>query len=86
MLNALIIFLVTLALFVLIEGALRMVYPGKTTRETIAYEFNEDYLISLKSNIEKTYIRSAENGGDVIVWKTNDDSFRGASLKENPRF
>jgi len=51
----------------------------------LAYEFNKDYLISLKPNIKKTFVRNAQNGGDIIHWQSNTDSFRGANLLVNPK-
>lgn len=75
---------------VTIEVILRMVFPDKVTHTTInktedsAYQFNNDYLISLKPDIKKTFVRSKTNGGDIIQWKTNDDSFRGPALRDKP--
>jgi hypothetical protein len=50
----------------------------------LAYEFNEDYLVALKPNIEKTLTRE-ESGAYTIYWKTNKDSFRGNELKVKPQ-
>jgi len=51
----------------------------------VAYEFNQDYLISLAPNIQKTFVRAEHNGGDTIQWKTNNDRFRGDQLRNNPQ-
>jgi len=51
----------------------------------VAYEFNEDYLISLVPNIQKTFVRAGHNGGDTIQWETNNDRFRGDQLRNNPQ-
>jgi len=71
-----------------IEVALRIIWPDKIEHiplpSEIAYTFNPDYLISLKPNIKKTYERIEINGGEIIHWRTNHDSFRGLELKEQP--
>jgi hypothetical protein len=89
--DASIIVAITIALLVVYEAILRIVFPDKIgepkhklAAESIAYEFNKDYLVSLKPNIKKTFVRSVQNGGDVIEWQTNADSFRGPNLKHKP--
>jgi len=84
--DAVIILIITLALLILLELTLRMVFSDKLpqTLSSSAFEFNQDYLISLKPNIEKTFIRSEANGGDLIHWQTNNNSFRGAKLEDDP--
>lgn len=71
----------TLILLAVIEFGLQMFYPQKLT--TIAFQHNDDYLISLKSNITKQFVRNPTNGGDTIIWKTNANSFRGDELRES---
>jgi len=74
------------------ETILRIVYPEKVKtypehmKNTDAYEFNEDYIVSLKPNAKKNFIRSQINGGQIIEWRTNKDSFRGSELRENHDF
>jgi hypothetical protein len=78
--------------FVIAELALRLIYPDKVTKlersqpEEMPYEFNEDYLVSLRSNVTDTLVRDDENGGDVIHWQTNSDSFRGPDLASDPGY
>jgi len=80
---------ISVGLFVLAEGALRMAFPELVKNlnilDSLAYEFNEDYLISLRPNIAREHYRREENGGDVIRWKTNSDSFRGEELDLTPK-
>ena len=87
--DTIIILAITFGLLIVSETILRIIFPEKikisNKPKFLAYEFNEDYLISIKPNIEKTFSRSAVNGGDIIHWKTNNDSFRGNDLKENPQ-
>ncbi len=92
--DAAIIVSVTVLLFALAEGALRVLpikidpdrvkVPAALAPTGLACEFHPDYLIKLKANLEKRYTRSKENGGDEIVWRTNSLGFRGPELKENP--
>jgi len=82
-----IIVLISIGILVGSEGILRIVFPENVQKpNVIAYEFNEDFLVHLKPNISKVFTRSQENGGNIIRWKTNKDSFRGADLKDNPRY
>jgi len=85
--DATIIIAISLALLVVSETMLRIVSPDKITKTTklLAYEFNEDYLISLKPNIKKTYVRAKKDGGDIIQWQTNNNCFRGVNIKSNPK-
>lgn len=78
---------ITLVLLVLLELLLQFLFPEKAARKkaySLAYEFNSDYLVSMKPNIKKSFPRSKENGGQLIEWQTNKDSFRGNALRENP--
>lgn len=74
------------------EVALRLMYPDKVDKikpsnpEYSAFVFNKDYLVSLKPNATGTFVRSEENGGDIIRWKTNSDSFRGPELLSDPGY
>jgi len=86
--DTLIILLITFGLLITIEVILRVIFHRKVQTQirpkSLAYEFNKDYLVALKPNIEKTITRE-ENGAYTIYWKTNKDSFRGNDLKENPQ-
>lgn len=75
-----VILVITSGLLFVSEIILRVVYPEKS----IGFRFDKDYLVSLKPNIEKCFIRSAENGGNIIHWKTNANSFRGNELRADP--
>jgi hypothetical protein len=83
-----IILLITFGLLIIIEIILRVIFPKNIRTQgrpkLLAYEFNEDYLVRLKPNIEKT-ITKEESGTYTIYWKTNKDSFRGNELKEKPK-
>lgn len=82
-----IILIISLMLFLGIEFSFRLIYPNKIIKfskeNSIAYEFNPDYLIALKPNIAENYIRIPKNGGDTVSWRTNSDGFRGESLKKS---
>lgn len=89
-----IIIAISLALLVVSEIMLRIVFPDKITDsnkpkplnvQSLAYEFNEDYLISLKPNVKKILFRPEQDGGDIIQWNTNNSFFRGGNLKNNPK-
>jgi hypothetical protein len=86
--DAVCIVLITLALVTGSELLLRLFFTEKLnvhrTPASLAYEFNERYLVGLRPGIETTYVRSAGDGGQTIQWKTNADSFRGPELAEDP--
>jgi len=88
--DSIIIFSVTAALLVAIELALRAIYPEKIQAshlsEPAAYEFSENFLISLKPNVTKDFSRHKLNGGYVSRWWTNNNSFRGPALAKEPPF
>lgn len=90
--NVVIVLAVSILPFLLAEVALRLMYPDKVNKikpsnpEDSAFVFNEDYLVSLKPNATGTFVRSEENGGDVIHWKINSDSFRGPELLSDPGY
>jgi hypothetical protein len=75
--RALIVLVTTALMLVVVEFALRAIYPDLIVRplptSNLAFEFNEDYLIALKSNVRKSYPHP---------WRTNQDGFRGAELRE----
>ena len=83
---------ITIALLVGLEGALRIIYPDAhpeiqlRTAKSIksVYQFHPDYLFELRPGLSKTFERAPENGGDVIEWRTNANSFRGKELEKQP--
>ena len=83
-----IMLLITFGLIITIEIILRIIFPKNIQNQirpkSLAYEFNEDYLVALKPNIERTLTRE-ESGAYTIYWKTNKDSFRGNELKVKPQ-
>ena len=81
--NTIIIVVITVSIIIAIEVILRIIFFEKVEK---AYKFDSDYLISLKPNQSKVFQRSIENGNDVIIWKTNKDSFRGEELRNNPNY
>ena len=84
--DLLIIISISLAILIGSEAILRTSLPGKAAPTDVAYEFNEEFLIQLKPNISKVFTTSPENGGSVVRWKTNKDSFRGDDLKDDPGY
>lgn len=84
--------LISIALLAVMELILRFIYPEKIeinkqfSEESPAFQFDEDYLVSLKPFIKKYYQNSMENGGTVIHWETNSKGFRGKELKKNPDY
>jgi hypothetical protein len=89
--DAIAILTVTVTLLAAVEIFLRVTVPEEAPESTrpsdpeqIAYEFDEHYLVSVKANMKRTFVRNAENGGDVIEWRTDGDGFRGAPLKQRP--
>ena len=85
--DTMLILAISFTLLVVSELMLRIIFPEKLmdTPKKSAYEVNKDYLISLKPNIKRTFVRSDRNGGDIIHWRTNSNSFRGAELLDNPK-
>jgi len=86
--NIFIVVFISVSILFALEMILRISYPDqiidRPNPKNFAYRFNEDYLISLTPNIEKTFVRHKENGGERILWKTNKDSFRNPPLETNP--
>ena len=78
--DTVIVVLIALSLLSIAELALRIIYQEKV----LAYQFNPDYLVSLKPNVRKVFKRSSANGGGVVHWRTNSDSFRGLELEAKP--
>jgi lysophospholipase L1-like esterase len=67
------------------ELALRVVFPDKT-RRSIDEALRPDsvYLYGLKPRTRGVFDRSEANGGDVILWQTNAEGFRGGPLERDP--
>ncbi len=85
--DVLIIAGMTLILLVVMEGALRIIYPHSLkSAEDSLYTFNSRCWYTLKPGQEEVFQRSEHNGGDSICWRSNSDGFRGEELKENPDF
>ena len=90
--DTLIVLIITLIIIVFPEIILRIVFPEKVKDHiptlsdlTATYEFNKDYGYILKPNIKRTFRRSEQNGGNIIIWHTNSNSFRGKELKDTPK-
>ncbi|HJO37058.1 MAG TPA: hypothetical protein QF650_00450 [Vicinamibacterales bacterium] len=87
---ALVVQCIFVSAWVAVEIALRLVFPKSTpaaiqaSADELAYAFNKEYLVSLRPDVSKTYVRLQENGCDEIQWRTNADGFRGAELRRNP--
>ena len=81
--NALLTLLAVVLIFAILEGLLRLVL-GNPSQQNTPYEFNPDYLVSLKPNYTDTFARSSENGGNRITWSTNSLGYRGAELLPDP--
>ena len=92
--SAAIVLFITIILLATIEGALRVLpveleqkgihIPDNFILTGLACEFHPEYLIKLKANLTKRYVRSKINGGREILWKTNSLGLRGPELRENP--
>lgn len=82
------IILVVFVMLLIIEGTLRLVFgsPGRRSLQNSPYTLNQDYLVSMKPDFTDTFVRSKENGGDTIIWKTNSQGFRGGELSKNPDY
>jgi len=81
-----IVTVISLILLLAIELLLRFIYSEelKPDPSTYAYQYNKDYLVSLKPNIKKTFKRHQANGGQLIHWETNSEGFRGKELQQSP--
>lgn len=77
-------FVLSCFILVFLEVILRIFYPGKQndTKEYAAFDHNPTYLVDVKPNVQKQFIRSQNNGGDTIIWKTNSEGFRGIPLQQ----
>ncbi len=87
--DSIVIGLVTIVLLGIAEGVLRLTSPVAPPEiplppENVAFQFHPDYLISLKPGVTKTFQRSSHNGGELIEWRTNEQSFRGEALQARP--
>ena len=85
--DGLIILGITLVLFGILEGALRLIFPARAAADnSVAYMHHPDYLVTLRPNVEKTFVREGINGGDTIVWRSNSMGMRGPEPAANPPF
>jgi len=86
--DSIIILGISLAILFVSEMILRIAYHErvKSINIFVAYKFNDDYLISIKPNITKKFVRIEENGGYITLWKTNSNAFRGPELNTNPKY
>ncbi len=50
------------------------------------YEYNDAYIVSIKPGIKGTFTARDVNGGNVIEWRTNKNSFRGHELRPHHDF
>jgi hypothetical protein len=81
---------IAFGLVILLEVSLRMIFPEiapkprEIPNQELAYQFNSDYLVSLKPNISNIYITTEEMGSTQILWTTNSHSFRGKELEDKP--
>ena len=67
------------------ELVLRLVYPNKTRLSPDeALQPDSVYLYGLKPGVRGKFDRTAANGGDVILWQTNAEGFRGRPLEHDP--
>lgn len=85
--NGVVMSIITLFLLLIIEGGLWLIFSEKKSSNTsglaAAYQFSENYLFDLKPNVDRTFIRTKENGGDTIRWETNENGFRGEPLESD---
>ena len=79
------IILITCVLLLLIEVALRIVYPDKKAQIS-PYEYDPYCLWKIKKSIVSTYKMSRYNGNRSITWKSNRDGFRGLELSSDAEF
>ena len=77
---------ISVGLLVAAEFGLRLIFKPSETDYAAKlakspYAFDPNYLIRIKGNVEKSFRRSPENGGDKIVWRSNDQGYRGPALR-----
>jgi lysophospholipase L1-like esterase len=83
-----IVTVISLTLLLAGEFLLRTIYPDEvlpaSSYDRTMYQFDPEILVALKPNMESSFKRSKENGGDVIQWSTNSLGFRGGELRPDP--
>jgi hypothetical protein len=83
--DVVVVIIISLALLVAGEFLLRAVYPEEvlpaSSYDRTVYHFDPEILVALKPNMNSSFKRSQENGGDVIQWSTNSLGFRGGELR-----
>ncbi|MEX2150366.1 MAG: hypothetical protein WD793_09115 [Steroidobacteraceae bacterium] len=86
--DGVIITVVSLVLLVAGELLLRTIFPAEvlpaSSYDRTVYQFDPEILVALKPNMESSFKRSKENGGDLIQWSTNSLGFRGGELRPDP--
>ena len=86
--DVVIVAVISLALLVAGEFLLRTIHPEdvlpSSSYDRTVYQFDSEILVALKPNMDSSFKRSKENGGDVIQWTTNSLGFRGGELRPNP--
>lgn len=75
---------ISVILLLILEVFLRLFFPPKvdSTEQVAAFQHHPEYLVSLKPQAKKRFVRSVINGSDTIYWKTNKHAFRGNELVE----
>jgi len=61
------------------------VFPAKVASGAPAYQFNADYLVSLKPNVRKTFLSPDRGEEGTVEWGTNSAGFRGDELQADPQ-
>jgi hypothetical protein len=86
--DALMVSGISLALLFAAEVTLRVMFPEElipaNAYDHSIYQFDPDFLVSLKPNTHSTFRRSKDNGGNLIQWNTNSHGQRGHELRLNP--
>ena len=77
--DCIVIFIISILFLVISEIILRAVFPKKVVGSqpitSLAYEFNEDYLLSIKPNIKKPFTRHYKNGAYTVNGKPTQTHF-----------
>jgi len=77
---------ITVVLLLLIEIALRIVFPADPFEaENISYRYDSILLITLRPSIDRTYTRDQVDGGQTIPWKINREGFRHGPMQKGKR-
>lgn len=83
--DAVIVITISIFLLVFIELSLRAFFPNKVKMPSqLAYVYDENTIVTLASNMEKSFDRTSKNGGYRVQWRSNSNSFRGVELQSDP--